>query len=57
LAYLGQSVRLSAGQDEELEGLLVGLRGDGSLALQCNGGILYFQAGEMHLRPGDDRML
>lgn len=56
LAYRDQAIRLLDGQNEPLEGHLLGLRQDGSLEVSlASGEIRAFQAGEIQLRPLVDR--
>lgn len=56
LAFRGQHVTLIEAGRRAIEGTVLGLDSDGSLRLQQAEGITAVQIGEVHLRPGDDRM-
>jgi BirA family biotin operon repressor/biotin-[acetyl-CoA-carboxylase] ligase len=56
LAYVGQRVMVSTSGQEVLDAVLVGLDSDGSLLLQNEGGSLHVRAGDIRLRPTNDRM-
>jgi len=52
----GNQVTLTCEDQPPLTGRLLGLENDGSLRLTGIEGVIRVQAGEIHLRPADDRM-
>lgn len=56
LAFRGREVALGDGHGTVLAGKLLGLHADGSARLDSNHRIVTVHAGEMSLRPADDRM-
>lgn len=56
LAFRGQPVNLACEGKAHITGTVLGLDDDGSLRLMVNDEVIHVQAGEIHLRPTDDRM-
>ncbi len=57
LAFRGKEVVTKASEGQILRGILLGLEADGSARLQTNHKTVAVRAGEMTLRPADDRMV
>lgn len=56
LAFRGQEVMLTDGTGNSTTGVFLGLEADGSARLEANHRIIAFQAGQMSLRPSNDRI-
>jgi BirA family biotin operon repressor/biotin-[acetyl-CoA-carboxylase] ligase len=56
LAFRGQEVLLTRDGQPSLAGKLLGLESDGSLRLEVDHAVLVLPTGEIHLRPGNDRI-
>jgi BirA family biotin operon repressor/biotin-[acetyl-CoA-carboxylase] ligase len=56
LAYVGETVTLTAGGRQDMHGVLVGLERDGSLLLHTDHGPVHVEAGDIHLRHSNDRI-
>jgi len=56
LAYVGETVTLTATGQQDMEGELIGLERGGSLLLRSESGPVRVEAGEIHLRRTNDRI-